>query len=91
MEFIFKENNLWIELKPKGCPPTPRVSTSALIYDEVIYFFGGYDGETWKNDIFVYIVKSINPINLKNLLINIYYLFLPHLHYEPYFRKIQLL
>jgi N-acetylneuraminic acid mutarotase len=40
------ENNLWIELKPKGVPPTPRVSTSALIYDEVIYFFGGYDGET---------------------------------------------
>jgi len=41
-------------LKPIGIPPTPRVSTSALIYDEVIYFFGGYDGETWKNDIFVY-------------------------------------
>ena len=27
-------------------------------------------------------VKSINPINLKNLIINIYYRFLPHLHYE---------
>ena len=36
-------------------------------------------------------IKSINPINLRNLIINIYYLFLPHLHYEPYFHKIQLL
>ena len=36
-------------------------------------------------------IKSISPNNFKNLLINIYYLFLPHLHYEPYFHKIQLL
>ena len=41
--------------------------------------------------VFSEIVKSINPINLKNLLINICYRFLSHLHYEPYFHKIQLL
>ena len=53
--FMYQINKKsWIELKPKGIPPTPRVSTSALIYDDVIYFFGGYDGETWKSDIFVY-------------------------------------
>lgn len=35
-----------------GCPaPTPRVSTTSVVNNSTIYFFGGYDGTTWLNDI----------------------------------------
>ena len=44
-----------------------------------------------KDVLFKKTIRSINPINFKNLLIIIYCRFLPHLHYEPYFHKIQLL
>lgn len=31
------------------CPPTPRHSHSAVVYDDSMYIFGGYDGH-YKND-----------------------------------------
>jgi hypothetical protein len=34
----------WSSLKPVGTIPSPRVSASAVMMANKIYFFGGYDG-----------------------------------------------
>jgi len=38
------ENNIWTRLSPKGSTPSPRVSASAVMMNNKIYLFGGYDG-----------------------------------------------
>lgn len=45
---------VWAELNPQGVAPTPRVSVSSVLALNKLYFFGGYDGISWKNDIFIY-------------------------------------
>ena len=60
------ETSTWTELAPLGMPPSPRVSASAVVVGNKIYFFGGYDGTTWRNDTFTYnigILKSYIHIN----------------------------
>ncbi|CAD8073051.1 unnamed protein product [Paramecium primaurelia] len=47
-------NNVWTRLQPKGSTPSPRVSASAVMMNNKIYLFGGYDGQQWRNDVFMY-------------------------------------
>jgi len=46
-------SNSWQEVlcSGRGNPPTPRHSHSAVVYNEYMYVFGGYDGK-YKNDLF---------------------------------------
>lgn len=37
-----------------GTNPSPRVSASAVLIENKIYFFGGYDGNQWRTDVFLY-------------------------------------
>ena len=48
------ETSLWHEINPLGMPPSPRVSASSVVVGNKIYFFGGYDGSSWRNDTFTY-------------------------------------
>jgi leucine-zipper-like transcriptional regulator 1 len=45
--------NSWQEVLCSGrsAPPSPRHSHSAVIYNDSLYIFGGYDGK-YKNDFF---------------------------------------
>jgi len=48
------ETSIWHEIVSLGMPPSPRVSASAVVVGNKIYFFGGYDGSSWRNDTFTY-------------------------------------
>ena len=37
----------------ESIPPTARVSSSSCLVGSKIYFFGGYDGHNWLNDLHV--------------------------------------
>lgn len=45
--------NSWQEVlhSGRGNPPSPRHSHSAVVYNDSMYIFGGYDGK-YKNDFF---------------------------------------
>ena len=49
-----------------GTPPTPRHSHSAVVYEDSMYVFGGYDGH-YRNDFyrFNFVTNSWSQINLK--------------------------
>ena len=49
-----------------GTPPSPRHSHSAVIYENSMYVFGGYDGH-YRNDFyrFNFVTNSWSQINLK--------------------------
>lgn len=58
---------VWSELSPMGAAPTARVSSSAQFKGNKIYFFGGFDGTSWRNDLFAFNVgKHINPLLKKD-------------------------
>ncbi len=41
-------------MQPLGISPAARVSASAQRKGNKIFFFGGFDGQTWRNDMFAY-------------------------------------
>ncbi len=43
----------WIQPNLDSTPPTARVSSSSCLVGSKIYFFGGYDGHNWLNDLHV--------------------------------------
>lgn len=47
------ETNSWQEVlfSGVGAPPSPRHSHSAVVHNDSMYIFGGYDGQ-YKNDFF---------------------------------------
>ncbi len=49
-----------------GAAPTPRHSHSAVIYEDSMYVFGGYDGH-YRNDFyrFNFVTSTWSQINLK--------------------------
>jgi N-acetylneuraminic acid mutarotase len=42
-------NNVWRLVPMTGSPPTPRHSHSAVVYEDSMFVFGGYDGN-YRND-----------------------------------------
>lgn len=51
-------NNTWREIKPKGMSIMPRVSASSTLFNDHIYYFGGFDGKKWRNDTFTFDIKQ---------------------------------
>lgn len=49
------DDNTWMEVANLGNtnPPTPRHSHSAVVYEDSMYVFGGYDGH-YRNDFYRY-------------------------------------
>jgi hypothetical protein len=45
------ESMTWYRPEFSGIPPTSRVSTTGCLVGSKIYFFGGYDGMQWLNDV----------------------------------------
>ena len=47
-------------MKPQvtGTDPSARVSTTGCLVDSKIYYFGGYDGTHWMNDVHVFDIES---------------------------------
>ena len=41
-----------------GTNPSPRVSASAVLIANKIHFFGGYDGNQWRTDVFLYNISK---------------------------------
>lgn len=41
----------WYEPTIEGPPPTPRVSVTGCLVNQTVYFFGGFDGTNWINDL----------------------------------------
>lgn len=41
-----------------GDEPSARVSTTGCLIDSKIYYFGGYDGKLWMNDIHVFDIET---------------------------------
>jgi len=56
----------WFRLQISGIPPSGRSYHSSCVIDKKIYIFGGYDGETRSNDIFI--LEKVMP-TLKRLCI----------------------
>lgn len=48
----------WVRPIVTGEDPSARVSTTGCMVDSKIYYFGGYDGYTWMNDIHVFDVEN---------------------------------
>lgn len=46
------DKSAWSELQSLGSPPSARVSATSVVVSNKIYFFGGYDGISWRNDMF---------------------------------------
>jgi len=53
--FVFSSDTLkWKKIETKGSTPSPRYGHSAVIYNNKMYVFGGYDNEGGKcNDLYV--------------------------------------
>jgi len=49
----------WYQPTTEGIPPTPRVSATGCLVDSEIYFFGGFDGNKWLNDLHTFWLKSM--------------------------------
>lgn len=62
------DNGSWQEVlcSGAGTPPTPRHSHSAVVYEDSMYVFGGYDGH-YRNDFyrFNFGTNAWTQINLK--------------------------
>lgn len=52
----------WYEPTVEGSPPTPRVSVTGCLVNQTVYFFGGFDGATWINDL--------HTLDLQNMIWN---------------------
>ena len=49
----------WYKPKTYEPPPTPRVSATGWLVDSEIYFFGGFDGVRWLNDLHTFCLKTM--------------------------------
>lgn len=49
----------WYQPQTEGVPPTPRVSATGCLVDSEIYFFGGFDGQVWLNDLHSFCLKKM--------------------------------
>ena len=48
----------WVHPQVTGTEPSARVSTTGCLVDSKIYYFGGYDGVHWMNDVHVFDVET---------------------------------
>lgn len=48
----------WVKPEVSGEEPNARVSTTGCLVDSKIYYFGGYDGFQWLNDVHVFDIES---------------------------------
>ena len=48
----------WVKPIVGGNEPSARVSTTGCLVDSKIYYFGGYDGVHWMNDVHVFDIDS---------------------------------
>lgn len=51
-------NLTWIKPPVSGDEPSARVSTTGCLIDSKIYYFGGYDGFQWMNDVHVFDIEN---------------------------------
>lgn len=51
--YLDTTNMTWYEPEVGGSPPNPRVSVTGSLVNNNVYFFGGFDGVNWLNDIHV--------------------------------------
>jgi N-acetylneuraminic acid mutarotase len=49
----------WYQPSTEGVPPTPRVSATGCLVDSEIFFFGGFDGMRWLNDLHTFCLKTM--------------------------------
>jgi len=47
-----------MEIETKGLEVVPRVSSSAVVHEDSIYFFGGFDGNSWINDTLLFDIPN---------------------------------
>jgi hypothetical protein len=52
------ENMNWEARRVYGHTPTPRGYHSAVLYDSRIFVFGGYNGQSFFNDVYVLELSS---------------------------------
>lgn len=61
---IEKENEedlmTWHQPQTNGSPPSPRVSATGCLVNSEIYFFGGFDGMRWLNDLYTFCLKTMS-------------------------------
>lgn len=48
----------WYKPQVTGDEPSARVSTTGCLIDSRIYYFGGYDGVQWMNDVHVFDIEN---------------------------------
>jgi len=49
--YLDTTNKTWYEPTIEGTPPTPWVSVTGCLVNQMVYFFGGFDGTNWINDL----------------------------------------
>lgn len=50
----------WHQPITEGVPPPPRVSATGCLVDSEIFFFGGFDGNKWLNDLNTFDLKTMS-------------------------------
>lgn len=48
---IVAELCVWSRVATRGTPPVPRHFHNTVVVGDMLYVFGGYDGNAWRNDI----------------------------------------
>lgn len=55
--YLDTTNLTWVKPIVNGNGPSARVSATGCQIDQKIYYFGGYDGQSWMNDVHVFDIE----------------------------------